>query len=211
MRARSYSVILSLVCGLAAGPTLRAAEAADSLCVFVDPADPALAAIRKLGERTLDHAATAMVVEIRHELRESAPALAIGKLHLKNYPLPPAVPGQPAVTAIRRTSLQLRNPANAPDAADLAALELIRNQLERGDDVASELVQRVTLPGQRPEWRIYRPLVTLKECLECHGRADALAPGVADTLKVFYRSDQAVDYRTGSWRGLMRVSITAPP
>jgi hypothetical protein len=211
MRARSYSVVLSLVCSLAAGPTLQAAEATDSLYVFVDPADPALAAIRKLGERTLDQAGTAMIVEIRHELAESAPALAIGKLHLKHYPLPPAVPGKPAVVALRRTSLQLRNPANAPDAADQAALELIRDQLARGDDVASELVQRVTLPGKPLEWRIYRPLVTLKECLECHGRADALAPGVTDTLKVFYRSDQAVDYRTGSWRGLMRVSIVAPP
>ena len=114
------------------------------------------------------------------------------------------------MTAIRRTSLQVRNPANAPDPADLAALELIRGQLENGDDVAKVLVQRVTLPGQPPEWRVYRPLVTLKQCLECHGPTDTLAPGVADTLKVFFPSDQAVNFKAGSWRGLIRASIVEP-
>ena len=210
MRARSYSFILSLACGLAAGPAVLAADAASPTAVFVDDADPGVAEIRKLGERTLDHAGTALLMEVRHVLAESSPALAIGRLHLKDYPLPRAVPGQPAVTAIRRTSLQVRNPANAPDAADLAALELIRDQIANGDDVAKVLVQRVTLAGQPPEWRVYRPLVTLKQCLECHGPADELAPGVSDTLKVFFPADQAVDYKVGKWRGLIRASIVEP-
>ena len=210
MRARSCAIVLSLACGFVAGPTTLAAEAADPSHVFVDPADPAVAAIRKLGEHTLERAGNAMFMEVRRVLAKDTAALAIGKLHLKDYKLPPAAPGQPVVIAIRRTSLDVRNPANTADAADQAALDLIQNQLEQGDDVAKELIQRVTFPGQAPEWRVYRPLVTLKECLACHGPADALAPGVQDTLKVFYPSDQAVNFKANSWRGLIRVSIVEP-
>jgi hypothetical protein len=72
------------------------------------------------------------------------------------------------------------------------------------------LVQRVTLPGLPPEWRVYRPLAVLKQCTECHGSVATLAPGVTDTLKVFYPADKAVDYQSGEWRGLIRVSIVEP-
>jgi len=210
MQARSCAVLLSLACGLAAGPARLAADAAGPSHTFVDPADPGVAEIRKLGERALDQSGNALLMEVRHALAENPAALAIGRMHLKDYKLPPGAPGKPAVTAIRRTSLQVRNPANTPDAPDRAALELIRDQLEQGDEVSKVLVQRVTLPGQPVEWRVYRPLVTLKQCLECHGPVETLAPGVIDTLKVFYPTDQAVDFKAGAWRGLIRASITEP-
>lgn len=209
MKARSYPVVLSLACGFVASSTGWAA-AAESPHTFVDPDDPAVTEIRRLGERTIDQAGNAMIGEVRRVLATTTPALAIGKLHLKEYKLPLAMPGKPVVNALRRTSFRVRNPANSPDAADLAALELIQGQLQRGDDVAKLLVQRVSLPGQPPEWRVYRPLATLKQCMDCHGADPVLAPGVADTLKVFYPADKAVDYKPGEWRGLIRVSITEP-
>lgn len=210
MKARSYPVVLSLACGFVASSTGWAA-AAEPPHAFIDPDDPTVAEIRRLGERTIDQAGNAMIGEVRRVLATTTPALAIGKLHLKDYKLPLARPGQPVVTAFRRTSLRVRNPANSPDAADLAALELIQGQLERGDDVAKVLVQRVSLPGQPSEWRVYRPLAILQQCMECHGKDAALAPGVTDTLKVFYPADNAVNYKPGEWRGLIRVSISEPP
>jgi hypothetical protein len=210
MRARSYPVVLSLACGFVASSTAWS-SVVDPPHAFVDPDDPAVAEIRRLGERTIDQAGNAMISEVRRVLATTTPALAIGKLHLKEYKLPLAMPGKPVVTELRRTSLRVRNPANSPDAADLAALEVIQGQLQRGDDVAKVLVQRVALPGQPPEWRIYRPLATLKQCMDCHGTDAALAPGVADTLKVFYPADKAVDYKPGEWRGLIRVSIAELP
>lgn len=207
MEARFYPIVLSLAWGLAAGSAALAADSASPTHAFVEPNDPLVAAIRQSGEKALDHAGNAMLLEVRRVMAENSAALALGKLHLKDYKPPPPPAGQPAVTTLRRTSLQLRNPANAPDDPDLAALKLIQSQLENGDPVSSLLVQRVTLPGQTPEWRVYRPLVTLKQCLDCHGPPSALAPGLADTLKVFYPADQAANYRAGSWRGLLRVSI----
>lgn len=210
MKARFYPIVLSLACFLAAFAAAQAADAANPPHAFVNPDEPLVAGIRQTGERVVDHVGSALLMEVRRVMANTAPALAIGKLHLKDYKLPATAPGQPVVTAIRRTSLQVRNPANAPDAADLAALERIQGQLEEGDAVDEVIVQRVTFPGQPPEWRIYRPLVTLKQCLDCHGKPGALAPGVADTLKVFYPTDEALNYRAGSWRGLIRVSLIEP-
>lgn len=207
MKARSYPVVLSLACVLASFATAQAADAESPPHVFVRPDDPRVADIRRAGERAIDHSGNALMLEVRRVLADTTPAMAIGLLHLKDYKLPPAPPTLPVVTGVRRTSLRVRNPANAPDAAELAALEVIQDQLEGGDEISSVLIQRVTLPGRTPEWRVYRPLVTLKQCLDCHGPVGTLAPGVPDTLQVFYPADKAVNFKAGSWRGLVRATI----
>lgn len=210
MKARFYPVVLSLACGLIPFSAARAADTAAMPYSFIDPNDASAVEIRRLGERVIDHAGSTLITEMRRELAEKTPALAVGAMHLKNYKLPAAAPGRPAVTAIKRTSLRLRNPANAADAADQAALELIQRQIDSGDPVSSLLMQKVGAPGQPVEWRVYRPLVALSQCLVCHGPDEALASGVAETLKVFYPADQAVKYRSGEWRGLLRVSLAEP-
>lgn len=210
MKARACLVVLSLTCGLLVSSTVWADDAAASPYAFVDPDDPRVAGIRQLGERTIDQAGVALVNEVRRVLASTPPAQAIGALHLKDYKLPAGVAGKPAVTSLRRTSLRVRNPANAPDAADRAALALIKEQLEQGDPVAKVLVQQVALPGQPREWRVYRPLSAMKQCLECHGETVALAPGVTERLKELYPGDAAVDYKDRDWRGLIRVSIVEP-
>ncbi len=209
MKARSCPVVLSVLLGLMVSAA-RAEDAAVLSHTFIDPADPAVSEVRRLGEWTLDRAGVMMQAEVRRVLADTAPAMAIGMMHLKDYKLPATAPDKPAVTGLRRTSLHVRNPANAPDAADRAALDLIKEQLDQGEPVAKLLVQKVTRPGQPAEWRVYRPLVAMKQCLVCHGRAATLAPGVQDALKVFYPHDTAVDYEEGDWRGLMRVAIVVP-
>lgn len=211
MKARSYPIVLSLALLRLAPISCWAADDAASNHTFVDPDDPAVTEIRQLGERTIDQAGGALLTEVRRVLATHTPALAVGMLHLKDYKLPPMIYGRPVVIALKRTSLRVRNPVNAPDSPDLAALELIQDQLENGDAVAKVLIQRVTVSGVPPEWRVYRPLGVMKSCLGCHGRTNDLAPGVADTLKVYFPSDQAVDYKVGAWRGLIRVSIVESP
>lgn len=210
MKARTYPVVLSLACGLVLSATAWAADAAPLPHVFLDPNEPALARIRRLGEGTIERAGVALVLEVRRVLAITPTVQAIGALHLKDYKLPVAAPGDMAVTKLHLTSFRVRNPAHAPDGADRAALELIKDQLERGDPVAKVLVQRVTLPGQPPEWRVYRPLSVMKQCLDCHGTAATLAPSVAGRLKELYPADTAVDYKDRDWRGLIRVSIVEP-
>jgi hypothetical protein len=210
MKARSYPVVLSALLGLLVS-VARADDGADLSSAFLDPADPAVLEIRRLGEWTLDRAGVMMQTEVRRVLADTAPAMAIGVMHLKDYKPPAPAPGKPAVTGLRRTSLQVRNPANAADATDRAVLERIKEQLDQGDPVSKIFVLQVTQQGQPGEWRVYRPLVVIKQCLVCHGSPANLAPGVQDALKIFYPHDAAVDYQEGAWRGLMRVTITVPP
>jgi hypothetical protein len=212
MKARVYPAVLSLTGLLLGTAVIRATEPATMTQVFMDPQEPLVAEIRRLGETAIDRAGSALVLEVRRVLAVTPTVDAIGVMHLKNHQLPVAAPGSIlAVTRLQRTSLRVRNPANAPDPADRAALDLIQGQLEQGDPVAKVLVQRVTLPGQPPEWRVYRPLSAMKECLQCHGTPDTLAPGVAARLKELYPEDPAVNYRPSDWRGLLRVSITDQP
>lgn len=210
MKARSYPVVLSLACGLVLTAPAWAADAAPMTHVFLDPDEPVVAGIRRLGERTIDQAGLTLVNEVRRVLAVTPTVAAISMLHLKNYKLPAATPGDLAVTKLALTSFQVRNPAHAPDEADRAALSVFRGQLERGDPVAKVLVQRVTPTDLPPEWRVYRPLSVMKQCLDCHGTPSTLAAGVAARLKELYPADEAVNYRMGSWRGIIRVSIIDP-
>lgn len=183
-------------------------HAAEPDFAFYGPDDPAVAEVRRLGERVLDQTGGALLAEVRRTLATDTPAMAVAKLHLKDFKPPPAIPGKPAVTAIRRTSLQVRSGANAPDEADLAALRMIQRRLEDGEPIPKLLVQKVSPPGQPGEWRVYRPLAMPAQCLVCHGSREELGAGVADSLKTFFPDDKAVDYTPGSWRGLIRVSIS---
>ena len=167
MKARTYPLVLSLAGALLGSAASWSAVPAPLPHVFLDPQEPLVGEIRRLGENTIDRAGTALVLEVRRVLARTPTVDALGVMHLRDYKLPAPAPGSiMTVTKLQRTSLRVRNPANAPDAADRAALDLIQAQLEQGDPVAKVLVQRVMTPGQPPEWRVYRPLSAMKECLE---------------------------------------------
>ncbi|HWA28662.1 MAG TPA: DUF3365 domain-containing protein [Lacunisphaera sp.] len=213
MNARIPHVVLPLVGLLLLGPaTFRAADSADPPYIFVNPEEPVLKDIRRLGETTTDRLGNDLLREVRQLLAVTPTIDAVGSMHLKNYKLPPAAPGSIwTITQVKRTSLRVRNPANAPDDADRAALDLIKSQLEQGDPVSKVLVQRVTTPGQPAEWRVYRPISAMNECMQCHGNIGKMDPRVADRLQETYPEDKAINYREWEWRGLLRVSIVERP
>jgi len=212
MNARIPHVVLSLVGVLFGSATFRGADSADPPHIFVNPEEPLLKDIRHLGESTMDRMGSDLLREVRRQLAATTTPDAVGAMHLKNYKLPPPAPGSIwTITQVRRTSLRVRNPANAPDAADRAALDLIKSQLEKGDDVSKVLVQRVSLPGQPPEWRVYRPISAMHECMACHGNVGTMDPRVVDRLQEMFPEDKAINYREWEWRGLFRVSIVERP
>ena len=174
---------------------------------FVDSADPAVADIAQFGYKTIDRIGGQLVSEVNRELASKEPSAAVAIMHLKRLELPKPVAGQPSVTAIRRTSLMLRNPANAPDGADQAALNKIHKQLMDDQTVDKMLVQKIEQPGKAIEWRVYRPVASSQSCLACHGDPKTFAPGVKAALDQQYPEDKAVDYAAQEWRGVIRVSI----
>lgn len=175
--------------------------------VFVDPADPAVAAIAQLGFRTIDRVGTMLSTEVTRELATKDTAEIVPAMHLKGMELPKSQPGQPKITAIRRTSLMLRDPANAPDGADRAAMDKIHTQLMNDQSPDKMLVQKIEQAGKPTEWRVYRPIATTQSCLACHGDPKTFRPGVREALDKMYPEDKAFDYAKQEWRGVLRVSI----
>lgn len=175
--------------------------------IFLDPDAPEFAEVRALGERAIARAGYSMVAEVSAAVAKSGTVDAVSVCHLKNLPTTgQIVPGLPRVTALKRTSLRLRDPANAPDAADQAALDRVRSALDAGDPPRI-LIQRLWQPNGATEWRVYRPIAVLPQCMACHGPRAGMLPQLQAELAWRYPHDRAVDYALGEWRGLIRVSI----
>jgi len=177
---------------------------------FVDGADPAAAPFATFGFNEIARIGGLMVTQVNESLVNDDIGVSVAAMHLKNLELPKPVAGKPAVTAIKRTSQMLRDPANTPDAADAAALEKIHQQLMNDEKPDLMIVQRVDRPGQPVEWRVYRPIATSKSCLVCHGDPAKFKPEVKAALEHLYPQDKAVDYQAQEYRGVIRVSLAEP-
>jgi len=178
-----------------------------TIYTFVDSADPAVVEIAQYGFKAIEQIGGMLVQETSRELATKETHEAVGILHLKGMELPKPVAGKPTVTAVRRTSLMLRDPRNAPDGADTAALEKIHTQLMDGESPDKMLVMKTEPPGQPVEWRVYRPIAASKACLSCHGDPSKFRPGVKEALDRLFPEDKAVSYSAQEWRGVIRVSL----
>lgn len=177
---------------------------------FHDPADPVVADLAKSGERLIDRVGGSLMVEVERVLGTIGLEAAVQELHLKNLNPPKAAEGKPRVTEIKRTSFRVRNPRNAPDAADLAVLESIRADLNSGTAPPKVLVQKVEREGRPVEWRVYRPISVGHNCLLCHGPVESLQPAIRNALERYYPEDKATEYSAYDWRGVIRVSYERP-
>jgi hypothetical protein len=106
---------------------------------------------------------------------------------------------------VRRTTLRLRNPANAPDAAERRTLERLAALHGRGA-LPQHLLERERRPGGAV-YRYYVPIRVIGLCTRCHGPAAKLAPGVPDALQKRYPGDRATGYGPGELRGMYSVTI----
>jgi len=210
MKIPQLTLILAcgVVCGLAEDKPGR--PELEPPFTWVDPDDPSAAAIRQTGEQYINRVGSMLVSEVERSLAKVGLAETLEIVHLKNLVLPKALPGQPRVTAVKRTSLGLRNPANLPDAYDHAVLDRINTALKEGDDVPSLLMQHLQPAGGPEEWRVYRPITTMPSCVKCHGPAEELAPEVRAFLAHYYPQDGATGFSARQWRGVIRISLAAP-
>ena len=112
------------------------------------------------------------------------------------------------VTGIKRTSLKLRNPANAPDRAEQVALNHVALMIADGEFPPALLVQEIPATRNHAgEIRIYKPLTVATQCLACHGDPATFSSELTATLAQRYPHDAAQGYAEGDWRGLIRVSL----
>jgi hypothetical protein len=104
---------------------------------------------------------------------------------------------------VGRTSLKLRNPANAPDAWELAVLQDFAARKAAGEDPkALDHAEIVTADGRR-SFRYMKAIVTMEVCTTCHGAS--VAPEIDDQLRTLYPEDRARGYGVGDIRGAFTV------
>ena len=96
---------------------------------------------------------------------------------------------------VGRTSLQVRNPANAADAWEQQVLQQFAQRAAAGEPLAG-MQQSAVVAG---EVRVMQAIGVGEPCLACHGKT--LRAELAAQLDQLYPQDQARGYALGALRG----------
>ncbi len=154
-------------------------------------ADAVMARVRGLLEQEMSRGGPAAAVEACAEKAQGATREEAAKSGL----------------SVRRVSLRYRNPADAPDDYERAALERLAAEM-KAKGLPPEVAEVVTpAGGGAAELRYLRPVVVAPHCLACHGQAADLAPGVAEILARRFPDDPATGYAAGDLRGAVSVRV----
>lgn len=103
---------------------------------------------------------------------------------------------------IGRTSVRVRNPANAP--RKWAASYVAGAAGKKAEEVKPAVFDLGDRIG------ILRPLAMMPACTRCHGPAAALAPDVKAEIAQRYPKDQATGFAPGDARGFFWVEVKKP-
>ena len=188
-----------------------ASPPADSSTVhWRDPGDPALADHLAEAKISLHLLVNTLATSVAEAVKDGGPHQGVIGCQLQASPLTHQSLRQspPRITALKRTSLQLRNPANTPDEPEQLALARVAQLLANKQSVPPFLVQELDATATREsEIRIYKPITIAAQCLTCHGDPSTFPPALREVLAQRYPTDAATGYRAGDWRGLIRVSL----
>lgn len=107
---------------------------------------------------------------------------------------------------VRRASHRPRNPQNAADAVEQAALQAFLDALAKPQPPVPQVV--VNADGSRS---FLAPIVLGNPlCLQCHGDPQKhIAPETLAAIQQRYPGDQATGFKLGDLRGLWRVTFPA--
>lgn len=181
--------VVTLACGPAVPPELTEEERDQAI---------------QIGTAASDHLMATLLAHLTEAMSTTGPVGAIEVCSTRALDLTAGVAAEMGPGfEIKRTSFRARNPENAPDEDEVAALSYFEMALAERGELPESYVQRV----DSAEIRYYRPLTVAPPCLGCHGPQESLAPGVAEVLGRRYPEDRATGYGAGDFRGVIRVSI----
>jgi len=108
----------------------------------------------------------------------------------------------PEYAKVRRTALKIRNDkANRSDVLDEKVMQEFETLIKKGE-MTPKTLKVVEHHGTT---RVYKPLVTKKVCLKCHG--SDLSPKIQEALKSAYPHDRATGFKEGDLRGVIVAEI----
>lgn len=157
----------------------------------------------RLGNEAADRLGGTLIGHLTAAIDSAGPAGAIAFCASEAMPITDEVNQSLDGIEVKRTSTAVRNPANAPDSLERAALAWFEAERDRTGAIPGAWLQ----DAGHGEVRFYRPLVANDLCVRCHGPVEALTEEVRAQLAERYPEDQATGYLPGDLRGLIRVSI----
>jgi hypothetical protein len=196
--AGSLTILLMCIGALPGCTDRRAPDASDAAI-----AENVRAEVAGIGESAATALRDGLSARLMAAMAEGGPELAIDVCAVEALSLTDSIAAVSRATAMKRTSLRTRNPDNAPDAAERAALEWFGERESAGERPAS-LVER-----DGSGYRYYSPLRVAPPCVNCHGPRELLAPATRTALDARYPDDTATGYSPGDLRGLIRVTVPA--
>lgn len=170
-------------------------------------ADEDLAARMGLSREAVGAFAGALRERLNSAMANGGPAAAVEACSIAA----PEIASKASVAAgwrVGRTSLKPRNPANAPDAWELAVLHDFERRQRAGEDAGTlERAEFVIRDGRRT-FRYLKAIPTQPLCTVCHG--SRIAPAVAAAVNRLYPEDRARGFEVGDIRGAFSITQTAP-
>ena len=106
--------------------------------------------------------------------------------------------------SIGRTSLKLRNPANAPDEWEYAILQKFQERKDSGEDAATLQHSEIVETNGKRYFRYMKAIPAGRVCLICHGTN--IQPELVVALSKIYPHDEARGFTIGDIRGAFTVS-----
>ena len=106
---------------------------------------------------------------------------------------------------VGRTSLKVRNSANAADNWELAVLKQFEARKAQGEPADKlEFFAVIDDDQGQKTFRYMKAIPTAALCLNCHG--ETLSPEVDAKLKELYPNDQARGFKEGDLRGAFTLA-----
>jgi hypothetical protein len=197
MPPRPILLVLTLVLGCAAGEP--AAPVATPVAAPVVPpvAPPPERAAEEEARAAMTSFTSALRAELVGTMQSDGPVAAAEVCAGKAQAMTRAA-GETSGVTVGRSSLRLRNPANAAPAWVGTWLEA------QGERPAAGVVGAVEVATGEDGVRVVRvlePLAVQGPCLVCHGPEPGRDPGLAAVLAERYPEDRASGYAVGDLRG----------
>ena len=170
---------------------------------------PAMTAEDDMGSRiassraAIESLAGALAEQLSAAVAEGGPAAAVQVCSLAAPALADSVSSDRG-WRIGRTSLRVRNPANAPDAWERAVLHDFEARKAEGADPTLLDYAEIVTADDRRSFRYMKAIVTGMTCIACHG--SDLAPDIRARLDTLYPEDQARGFAPGDLRGAFTIT-----
>jgi hypothetical protein len=152
------------------------------------------------GRAIADQFATELRTALQAAMAEGGPLAAI-RVCNEDAPRIARAAAERSGAEVGRTSLKVRNPANAPDDHQRAVLADLEQELAASAGGAPP--ERIHLL-EDGSVRYMSAIVMQPPCLACHG--ESLAAPVAEAIDALYPGDQARGYRIGELRGAFTIT-----